>query len=158
MRRLLHSFLASAIALVLLLIASWLLFGAYRRVRTSLQLAGDTVTVQGVITEKVTETRSERRLPFSLRAYVVRYAFPAPPQGQMWSGEQTVTRRFFEQAGGQGDPVPVTFRRGDPTIQAVDPRLTFPAEAGWRLGAGLILLTLGLLMGVVAAGLTRRAS
>ncbi len=90
---------------------------------------------QEVITEKLVQYQNDRLLPFSVPAFVIRYAYPTP-QGQMRTGEQVVTRRFFEQLGGPGTPVPVTMREDNPAVSAV-PRLTFPGNSGWRMGIAL---------------------
>jgi len=99
-------------------------------------LSQQAVVAQGVITEKLVQYQNDRLLPFSVPAFVIRYAYPTP-QGQMRTGEQVVTRRFFEQLGGPGTPVPVTMREDNPAISAVDPRLTFPSNSGWRMGIAL---------------------
>jgi hypothetical protein len=141
-RRLIGS-LGIVIALVLGIAALGLLYSVYGRVQTSLRLSGEVIVVEGVITEKLVEARPDRLLPFDPPAYVVRYAFPTPPGGQMRNGEQVVTRGFYHHLGAQGRPVEVTFRPDDLAISAVDPRLTFPGGTGWRLGIALGALGVG---------------
>jgi hypothetical protein len=127
-----------------------LLWSASRRVETQLRLRADSVAVQGVVLEKLVEQRPDRLLPFAGPSYVVRYAFPTPTQGQMRTGEQVVTPYAFRQLGEQGALAAVAVDPADPSISAIDPRLTFPAGAGWRLGIGIGLLAGAL--GVVLVG------
>jgi hypothetical protein len=148
--RLLVRLASFALAGVFVLGALGLLWSASRRVETQLKLRADSVAVQGVVLEKLVEQRPDRLVPFSVPSYVVRYAFPTPDQGQMRSGEQVVTRYAFRQLGGQGELAVVTVDPNDPAISAIDPRLTFPAGAGWRLGGGLALLVAAL--GVIVVG------
>lgn len=137
---------SGGLALILTLVALALFYLSYRRVGSPLELLrGETVAVDGVIMEKLVQRQSDSILPFEVTAYVVRYAFPTL-QGQMRTGEQIVTRGFFESLGHQGAPVSVTLRFDDPAINAVDARLTFPASAGWRLGLGLVCLGLAYLL------------
>ncbi|MEJ2150935.1 MAG: hypothetical protein P8Z40_15860 [Chloroflexota bacterium] len=150
MNRLLVRLASFALAGVLALGALGLLWSASRRVETQLRLRADSVAVQGVVLEKLVEQRPDRLLPFDVPSYVVRYAFPTPDQGQMRSGEQVVTRYAFRHLGGQGALAPVTVDPDDPAVSAIDPRLTFPAGAGWRLGIGIGLLVAAL--GVALAG------
>ena len=126
-------------AVVLAAIASGLLYSVYRRSRLALEISQQAVVAQGVITEKLIQPQRDRLLPFGVPAFVVRYAYPSP-LGQMRTGEQVVTRHFFERLGGIGTLTPVTMREDNPTISAVDPRLTFPASAGWRMGVALVIL------------------
>jgi hypothetical protein len=143
---------------ILLLAALGLGYTAYRRVTTPLLLLRGAVAVEGNVTEKLVQRQDDSLLPFDITTYVVRYAFPAP-QGQMRTGEQIVTREFFERLGEQGAPVEVTLRAEDPAISAVDARLTFPASAGWRLGMAVTCLLaayLVLLFGVFGKPRTKR--
>src|SRR5574341_198516 len=129
-----------------------LFYTAYRRANTPLQLMNGTVMVDGNVTEKLIQRQPATPLPFEVPVYVVRYAYPSP-QGQMRTGEQIVTRGFYEQLGGQGAPVTVTMREDDPGISAVEARLTFAGPASWRLMlAGLCLLVayLALVFGVIS--------
>lgn len=138
------------VALGLLAVAAGLSYSAFRRVETIFRLAGSSITVQGVVTEKLVEQRPDRLLPFDVTTRVVRYAYPNP-QGQMRTGEQVVTKGFFEQVRGQGAPVRITYSSTDPAISAIDPRLTLPAAAGWRAGMALAALALALMIvGAVA--------
>jgi hypothetical protein len=160
MRRRLIGSLSIVIALVLGIAAMGLLYSVYGRVQTSLRLSGEVVVVEGVITEKLVETRSDRLLPFDPPAYVVRYAFPTLPDGQMRNGEQVVTRSFYhrlgDRLGEQGQPVEVTFRPDDLAVSAVDPRLTFPGGTGWRLGVALGALGVGGVFAGLGVTLARR--
>lgn len=135
-----HPF-ARIVAAVLLVGASvYLLSSVYRRVRTPLQLLRQSITVEGVVTEKLVEKQPDRFLPFDPVAFVVRYAYPTP-QGQMRTGEQSVTRAVYRRLGSPGTPAPVTFGLNDPGLSAIDPHLTFPGGSGWRLGLGCCILT-----------------
>lgn len=139
-------------ALGLLAVAVGPSYSAFRRVETIFRLVGSSITVQGVVMEKLVEQRADRLLPFDVTTHVVRYAYPNP-QGQMRTGEQVVTKGFFEQVRGQGAPVRITYSSTDPAISAIDPRLTFPASAGWRAGVALAALALAL---IVAAAVIRQ--
>jgi hypothetical protein len=132
-----------------------LLYSVYGRVQTPLRLSGDVLVVEGAITEKTVERRSDRLLPFAPAVHVVRYAFPSPPRGQMRNGEQVVTRAVYEHIGKQGQAVEVTFNPADPGISAVYPYVAFPGSTGWRLGIALAALAGGLALGLSALqGLT----
>lgn len=144
MKKHLPALLSIIAALILAGGALGLLYTIYGRIQTPLRLNGEMSATPGVITEKAVEQRPDRLLPFSPQAYLVRYAFPTPPRGQMRSGEQVVTRRVFQSLGEQGQPVEVIFRPDDPGINAIDPRVVFPGSTGWRLG-----IALGALMGGV---------
>jgi hypothetical protein len=148
MNRLFIRLVSFALAGAFVLGALALLWSASRRVETQLKLRAGSAAVQGVVLEKLVEQRPDRLVPFAVPSYVVRYAFPTPAQGQMRTGEQVVTRYAFRQLGEQGALAVVTVDPGDPSISAIDPRLTFPAGAGWRLGIGI-----GLLVGAVGVAL-----
>jgi hypothetical protein len=129
------------IAAVLLVGASvYLLSSVYRRVRTPLQLLRQSITVEGVVTEKLVEKQPDRFLPFDPVAYIVRYAYPNS-QGQMRTGEQPVTRAVYNRLGSPGTAAPVTFSLDNSGTSAIDPHLTFPGSSGWRLGISCCLLT-----------------
>ena len=106
-------------------------FSTYQRTRAlwSFVLAPQPQEVQGIITEALIEPRRETIPPFPLTAYVIRYAFPAPPLGTMLNGEQIVTRAQYERLGEQGDLVTVVFDPLTPERNAVVPWLNFPAHA-----------------------------
>ncbi len=117
-----------------------LLATTYPRALTSLRLLRQAVTVEGVVTEKLVTYESAGFLPFDMPVYVVRYAFPTT-WGQIRSGEQIVTRRFYDRVEGQGAPVTVTMRADNSDTNVVDARLTFPGRMGWRvILAGLCLI------------------
>ncbi|GEM_PF-2460137 len=137
--------LSLAVSLILLLAALGLLYTVYRRVATPLMLLRGAVAVDGNITEKLVQRQPDTLLPFDVTVYVVRYAFPTS-QGQVRTGEQIVTRGFYERLGEQGAPVEVTIRADDPAVSAVDARLTFPGSAGWRLGITAICLLIAYLL------------
>jgi hypothetical protein len=139
-----------ALAGAFVLGALGLLWSASRRVETQFKLRAESVAVQGVVLEKLVEQRADRLVPFAVPSYVVRYAFPSPAQGQMRTGEQVVTRHAFRQLGEQGALAAVAVDPDDSAISAIDPRLTFPAGGGWRLGIGIALLVGAL--GVVLVG------
>jgi hypothetical protein len=126
-------------AVVLAALALGLLYSAYRRSRLPLELSRQAVVTEGIITEKLVQRQSDRLLPFDVPAFVVRYAYPTL-DGQMRTGEQVVTRGFFERIGDPGTHVPVTMQEDNPSLSAVDPRLTFPGSVGWRMGAALVAL------------------
>jgi hypothetical protein len=127
-----------------------LIITVYQSAATSIRLMrGPTVTVEGVVTEKLAVAGGA-----SLEApvFLARYAFPTP-QGQIRNGEQTLTRDAYEQLGRPGSPVLITIRQDNPAINAVDPRLVFPGTTGWRLGlaaAFAILAYAVLLLGVLS--------
>ncbi len=125
-------------------------YTAVRRIHRPYWRAGGAVTVEGVVTEKLVEQQADRFLPFEVTTYIIRYAFPNT-EGKMRTGEQAVTRRFYNRTGGQGSPITVTIAAGDSTISAVDPRCMFPGVTGWRLSMGVVGL-------VVAAGLAFAAN
>src|SRR5690606_38732531 len=77
---------------------------AARRPETQVRLMGDAWATRGVVLEKLVEEREDRLLPWDVTTYVVRYAYPND-RGQMRTGEQVVTRRFFEQTPEQGEPI-----------------------------------------------------
>ncbi len=135
--------LIGAVGLALASLA--LTYTAVRRVYRPYRQAGGAVAVEGVVTEKLVQQQADRFLPFGVTTYILRYAFPNA-EGKMRTGEQIVTRRFYDHTGGQGSPIEVTFAAGDSTISAVDPRGMFPGAAGWRLSMGMAGL-------VIAAGL-----
>jgi hypothetical protein len=140
-KRIISHPIARIIAAVLLVgVSVYLLSSVYRRVRTPLQLLRQSITVEGVVTEKLIEKQPDRFLPFDPVAYVVRYAYPTP-QGQVRTGEQPVTRAIYRRLGPPGTPAPVTFGLNNPGLSAIDPHLTFPGSSGWRLGIGCCLLT-----------------
>ena len=141
MKKILSHPAARIIAAVLLVgVSVYLLLSVYRRIRTPLQLLRKSVTVEGVVTEKLVEKQPDRFLPFDPAAYVVRYAYPNA-QGQMRSGEQPVTRAVYNRLDAPGSLTPVTFSLDQPGLSAIDPHLTFPGSSGWRLGIGCCLLT-----------------
>ena len=123
----------------LIVAAVGLFYLAYRRVEVPIRLSGSSITVAGVVTEMLVEERPDRLVPFPIRTYLVRYAFPTT-KGQMHTGEQVVTRAFYSRIAAPGAPIWVTFGATDPGLNAVDPSLSFPAAAGWRLGMGLAAL------------------
>lgn len=135
--------LLAAVGMALLSLS--LMFTAVRRIQRPFVRAGGAVEVEGVITEKLVEQQTDRFLPFDVTTYIIRYTFPNA-QGKMRTGEQIVTRRFYNRTGEQGAPIPVTLAAEDATINAVDTRSVFPGIAGWRLWMG----TAGL---IIAAGL-----
>lgn len=141
-------------AVALAAIASGLLYSVYRRSRLTLEISRQAVVTQGVITEKLIQRQSDHLLPFDVPAFVVRYAYPTP-LGQMRTGEQIVTRRFFERLGGVGALVPVTMREDNPAVSAVDSRLTFPGSTGWRMGIALVALFAASALGGGGARLLR---
>ena len=141
------------VSLGLLALSLAFFYTAYRRVHNPIRFTGESITVQGVVMEKLVEQRSDRFLPFDVPSYVVRYAFPSA-QGKMRTGEQVVTRAFFDRLAGQGNLAWVTVSVEDPRFHAIDPRLTFPGTAGWRAGIGLAFLAAALL--VASASLSAR--
>jgi hypothetical protein len=137
---------------VLALIAASSFYLAYRQNGAPLKLIQATVVVDGSITEKLVQTRRLSPLPLDMRAYVVRYAFPNP-QGQMRTGEQIVTKAFYDWLGDQGAPVEVFLREDDLTFNAVDPRITFPSVSGvrmWIAGGCVLAAYFILLFGVMS--------
>ncbi|MCC6904712.1 MAG: hypothetical protein IT326_02650 [Anaerolineae bacterium] len=153
-----------SVAVALLLIAAGLRLGwsAYRRAATPFALLRGAYEIRegGIILETLTARREGGPLPFPVTAYVIRYTFPNPPGGQMRNGEQTVTRRFFNRAGTTGTPIVVYVQVADTRINAVDPRIVFPAESGWLLGGAFGSFTLALVVlnggWALAASLMRR--
>lgn len=141
------------VSLGLLALSVAFFYTAYRRVHNPIRFSGESITVQGVVLEKLVEQRSDRFLPFDVSSNVVRYAFPSA-QGKMRTGEQVVTRAFFDRVAGQGNLVWITVSVEDPRFHAIDPRLTFPGTAGWRAGIGLAFLVAALL--VASASLSAR--
>jgi hypothetical protein len=135
--------LVAAVGLALASLA--VTYTAARRVYRPYRQADGAVAVEGVVTEKLIEQQADRFLPFDITTCIIRYAFPNT-EGKMRTGEQIVTRRFYDRTGGQGSPIEVTFAAGDSTISAVDPRSVFPGAAGWRLSMGVVGF-------VIAAGL-----
>src|SRR5688572_26117269 len=109
---------------VLVVIAAGLSYLVYRQIGAPLKLMRSAVVVDGNIMEKLVQTRRLSPLPVEVPAYVVRYAFPNP-QGQMRTGEQVVTKGFYSRLGKQGTPVEVYLSEKDPSVNAVDPRITF---------------------------------
>jgi hypothetical protein len=102
--------------------------------------------------ENLVQSRRLSPLPVEVPAYVVRYAFPNP-QGQMRTGEQVVTKAFYDRLGQQGAPVEVTLSESDPAVNAIDARITFPSVSGVRawIAAGCLLAAyLILLFGVMS--------
>lgn len=149
-RRRIASLLAT---LALLAIAAALLFLAYRRIGFPLGLLEDAVVVDGVVTEKLTQSERASPLPVEVPVYRVRYAYPNL-QGQIRTGEQIVTRAAYSRLGDQGAPVQVTIHPVDPGVSAVDARVTFPGVAGVRLALAVIVLALAyvvFLFGVMSA-------
>ena len=128
------------LALGSVVLAGRLFWSVYRLTETQIKLANNAWAVQGNITEKLIQTVPEGLFPFSIRVYVVRYTFPAPPQGSMRNGEQWVTRRTFERLGDPGKPVTVTLSKDDIRITAIDPRITFPPQTAYRFGLGVLSL------------------
>lgn len=132
---------------VLIIIAAGSSYLAYRQIGAPLKLMQSALVVDGNIMEKLVQTRQLSPLPIEIPAYIVRYAFPNP-QGQMRTGEQIVTKAFYDRLGEQGSPVEVTLSEADPAVNAVDARITFPSVTGVRawiavgcfLAAYLILL------------------
>ncbi len=143
------------LSLALLAAGLALLYSASHSLRVPLRLAGRALVAQGIVMEKITEQHPDRLLPFDVTSYVVRYAFPNA-QGQMRTGQQTVTKSFFEELPGQGSPAWVFFDPDDPSVSAIDPRLTFPGAAGWRLGMAAAALLLAALLLALNAGLAGR--
>ncbi|MBN1122170.1 MAG: hypothetical protein JXJ17_13925 [Anaerolineae bacterium] len=139
--------LVAAVGLALASLAAT--YTAVRRVHRPYRQAGGAVAVEGVITEKLVEQRTDRFLPFEVTTYIIRYAFPNT-QGKMRTGEQDVTRRFYDRTGGQGTPITVTIAAGDSAISAVDPYGTFPGIAGWRLSMGLTGFVIAVALAVAA--------
>lgn|GEM_PF-920771 len=151
------SVLAGAAGAVLLLVGIVFVYSAIQRVETRLALTmGESVALDGIVTEKLTGEQRDRFLPLVVPRYTIRYAF-ANLEGKMRSGEQEVTRAFFDAAPGQGGPIEVYVRVDSPTIHAVDAGAAFPGIAGLRLGSGLALLGSGGLLGGWALGRWRRA-
>jgi hypothetical protein len=143
------SFLAMV---TLIVIAAGLLYLVYRQIGAPLQLMPSAVVVDGNIMEKLVQTRRLSPLPVEVPAYVVRYAYPNP-QGQMRTGEQVVTKAFFNRLDEQGAAVEVYLNEADPTVNAVDPRITFPSVSGvraWAAAACLLAAYLILLFGVMS--------
>jgi hypothetical protein len=128
-----------------------LAYSAYRRVETAIRLGGGAWAAPGVVTEKLVETRSDRLLPFDVRAYVVRYAYPNPA-GQMRTGEQVVTRRFFDRLPEQGGQTTVYLAAYEEGISAVQRGPALPAPAGWRAALALgALIAAGMAAGLASA-------
>jgi hypothetical protein len=133
--------------MALIVIAAGSFYLAYRQIGAPLKLTQSALVIDGNIMEKLVQTRRLSPLPVEMPAYVVRYAF-ANPQGQMRTGEQVVTKAFYDRLGEQGAPVEVTLSESDLGVNAVDARITFPSVSGVRawiafgcfLAAYLILL------------------
>jgi hypothetical protein len=131
--------------------AAALAYSAYRRVETATRLGGGAWAAPGVVTEKLVEYRSDRLLPFDVRTYVVRYAYPNPA-GQMRTGEQVVTRRFFDRLPEQGGQTTVYLAAGEEGVSAVQRGPALPAPAGWRAILALAaLIAAGMAAGLVSA-------
>jgi hypothetical protein len=129
-----------------------LAYSAYRRVETALRLGGAAWAAPGVVTEKLVESHPDRLLPFDVRAYVVRYAYPNPA-GQMRTGEQVVTRRFFDRLPEQGGQATVYLAAGEEGISAVQRGPALPAPAGWRAALALgALIAAGMAAGLAMPG------
>jgi hypothetical protein len=127
------------LALGMLALSLAFFYTAYRRVHNPVRFTQESITVQGVVMGKLVEEESDRFLPFPVTSYVVRYAFPSA-QGRMRTGQQVVTRAFYQRLAGQGHLAWIVVSVEDPRFHAIDPRLTFPSTAGWRLGIGLAFL------------------
>jgi len=127
------------LSLGMLVLSMAFFYTAYRRVHNPIRFTQEAITVQGVVMEKLTEEATDRFLPFPVTSYVVRYAFPSA-QGRMRTGQQVVTRAFYQRLAGQGHLAWIAVSVEDPRFHAIDPRLTFPSTAGWRLGIGLAFL------------------
>lgn len=132
------------LAALCLLGAATLAYSAYRRVETGLRLGGAAWAVPGIVTEKLVERRPDRLLPFDVQTYVVRYAYPSPA-GQMHSGEQVVTRGYFERLPDQGGQTTVYLAPGEASVSVVQRGPALPAIAGRRAALALAAL--------IAAGL-----
>lgn len=143
------------LSLALLAVGLVLLFSTYRRVSAPLKLTGQGVAVQGVVTEKFIAERPDRLLPFDVTTYVVRYAYPNV-EGQMRSGEQVVTRKSYEGLPGQGGQTFVLFDPAEPGLSVIDPRLTFPAGAGWRAGLAAAALAGTIVFSTISTALSQR--
>ena len=128
--------------LVLLGASVYFLYNVYQRIEVRLLLATNALQVDGVVTEKLIQTRQEQIPPVTVTVYHVRYAF-VTPEGRMQAGTQDVTRKVFEALPEQGGPTPIIFMNGNPGINAVGVRPAFPDVIGWRLAIALILLSLG---------------
>ena len=133
-----------ALAGVLFLLAgAYFMVSVYRRSSLRLDLSEDDVAaVDGVITEKLVGQQRDRFIPISVEQYTLRYAF-ANLEGKMRSGEQEVTRAFFEAAPEPGRPTTVYLSTTDPTQHAVDISPAFPGISGLRLAVGAVLLLAG---------------
>jgi len=149
------SLIGILLSLALLVGALGLFYSAYRRVETQVRLMGDAWATRGVVLEKLVEESEDRLLPWDVTTYVVRYAYPND-RGQMRTGEQVVTRRFFEQTPEQGEPIPVVILTDDSAVTAVSPGLTFPAGAGWRVGLALVAVLGSMVLSTISLALTRR--
>lgn len=150
------SLLGILMSLVLLVGALGLFYSAYRRVETQVRLTGDSWATRGVVLEKLVEERADRLLPWDVTTYVVRYAYPNA-EGQMRTGEQVVTERFFRRTPEQGQQIPVLILTGDAAVTAVSPGLTFPASAGWRVGLALGAVVGAMVLSTMSLALARRA-
>ena len=129
-------------------------YTAYRRVHNPIRFTQESITVQGVVLEKLIEDQTDRFLPFPITSYVVRYAFPSA-QGKMRTGQQIVTRAFYQRLAGQGHLAWVAVSVEDPRFHAIDPSLTFPGIAGWRLGIGLTFLAAAFLIATTGLSILR---
>jgi hypothetical protein len=133
-------------------------YQTYRRLSLPIQLIQRAVTVDGNITEKLVQSQRLSPLPVNVPTYVVRYTFPNL-QGQMRTGEQIVTRPYFDALGEQGAPTTITLYPEDNSINAIDPRFTFPAASGVYFTSAIICLItayLILLFGVMEKRSSKR--
>ena len=142
------------ISLGLLALSLAFFYTAYRRVHNPIRFTQESITVQGVVLEKLLEDQTDRFLPFPVTSYVVRYAFPSA-QGKMRTGQQIVTRAFYQRLAGQGHLAWIAVSVDNPRFHAIDPRLTFPSTAGWRLGIGLALMIAAFLIATASLSILR---
>ena len=144
----------AVISLGLLALSLAFVYTAYRRVDNPIRFSQESITVQGVVMEKLVEEQNDRFLPFPVTVYVVRYAFPSA-QGKMRTGQQVVTHAFYQRLAGQGNLAWIDVSVEDPRFHAIDPRLTFPGTAGWRLGIGLAFLAASFFFGAASLSALR---
>jgi hypothetical protein len=141
---------------VLIVTAAGSFYLVYRQIGVPLKLMQPAVIVNGNIMEKLVQKQRLSPLPVDIPAYVIRYAFPNS-QGQMRTGEQVVTKAFYDRLGEQGASVEVTLSESDPGVNAVDARITFPSVTGVRVGIAigcLLAAYLILLFGVMSKPVT----
>lgn len=122
----------------------------YSRVETRTVLAGEVVSTDGILTEKLEREEADSILRITVPLYLARYAY-ANAEGVMRSGEQAVTGQEYRSLPGEGYPVTVYIDPTDPRVTGVERGVGFPGVAGLR--AAVALAALGIGAGLMGGGL-----